>query len=59
MRSNVRTPDMTMGDMEAQAASLRVGARRILEMCDKYGLNAVMEYIDWGIERAKLMTRSL
>jgi N-methylhydantoinase B len=50
---------MTMGDMEAQAASLRVGARRILEMCDKYGLNAVMEYIDWGIERAKLMTRSL
>ncbi|MGA2789579.1 MAG: hydantoinase B/oxoprolinase family protein [Candidatus Bathyarchaeia archaeon] len=55
IRSNVRTPDMTMGDMEAQAASLRVGARRILELCDKYGLNAVMEYIDWGIERAKLM----
>lgn len=57
IRANVRTPDMTMGDMEAQAASLRVGARRILELCDKYGLPAVLEYIDWGINQGRLRTK--
>ena len=54
---NCRTPDMTLGDMEAQAASLRVGARRITELCDKYGLEAVQEYIDWGIEQGRLRTK--
>jgi N-methylhydantoinase B len=57
IRWNCRTPDMTQGDMEAQAASLRVGARRIHEMCEKYGLEAVEEYIDWGIEQGKLRTK--
>jgi N-methylhydantoinase B len=56
IRWNVRTPDMTLGDMEAQAASLRVGNRRIVELCDKYGLNAVEEYIEWGIQQGRLMT---
>jgi N-methylhydantoinase B len=57
IRWNVRTPDMTMGDMEAQAASLRVGGRRIVELCEKYGLSAVEEYIEWGIQQGRLMTK--
>jgi N-methylhydantoinase B len=57
IRWNVRTPDMTLGDMEAQAASLRVGGRRIVELCEKYGLGAVEEYMDWGIQQGRLMAK--
>ena len=37
IRANVRTPIMTLGDMEAHAAALRVGARRIMDLCERYG----------------------
>ncbi len=43
IRANVRTPDMTLGDMEAHAASLRVGAKRIQDICDKYGVATVLD----------------
>jgi N-methylhydantoinase B len=63
IEANVRLPDMTLGDMYAQAASLRLGERRFQELCDKYGadvvLGAVEELLDYGermtrIELAKL-----
>jgi len=38
IRHNVRIPEMTIGDMLSQEASLRVGARRVQELCAKYGL---------------------
>lgn len=40
IRANVRTPDMTAGDLFACAASLKVAERRVLEICDKYGVEA-------------------
>jgi N-methylhydantoinase B len=43
IKFNVRTPEMTLGDMEAHAASLRVGARRIEDICNKYGVQTVIE----------------
>jgi N-methylhydantoinase B len=46
IRANVRTPAMTLGDMEAHAASLRVGAKRIEELCNKYGIDTVLDAID-------------
>src|SRR6266511_411558 len=46
IEANVRLPDMTLGDMYAQAASLRLGAQRFSELCDKYGLEVVMSSID-------------
>jgi N-methylhydantoinase B len=46
IKTNVRTPDMTLGDMEAHAASLRVGARRIEDICAKYGVQTVLEAMD-------------
>lgn len=45
IRANVRTPDMTTGDLFACAASLKVAERRVLEICEKYGLDAVTEAI--------------
>ncbi len=41
IRANVRTPIMTLGDMEAHAAALRVAARRIDDLCNKYGVGVV------------------
>lgn len=46
IRANVRTPEMTLGDMEAHAASLRVGAKRIQDICKKYGVATVLEAMD-------------
>ncbi|MWP36031.1 hydantoinase B/oxoprolinase family protein [Rhodobacter sphaeroides] len=43
LRANVRTPLQTMGDCDAQIASNRVGARRVGELCSKYGAAKVME----------------
>jgi N-methylhydantoinase B len=51
IRANVRTPDMSIGDMNAQAASLRLAEMRFVELCERYsaetvlfGINALLDY---------------
>lgn len=46
IKANVRTPTLTLGDMEAHAAALRVAARRIDEFCGKYGVETVLTAIE-------------
>src|SRR5918996_385288 len=46
IEANVRLPDMTLGDMYAQAAALRLGEQRFQELCDKHGVATVLESID-------------
>ena len=50
---NGRIPEMTLGDMRAQAASLRVAARRVQEICDKYSLETVQEAIETYLEQGR------
>jgi N-methylhydantoinase B len=38
---NSRLPDYTLGDMEAQAASMKVASRRIIKLVEKYGVDNV------------------
>jgi N-methylhydantoinase B len=57
IRANVRTPDMTLGDMEAHAASLRVGAKRIQDICKKYGVSTVLEAMDRIQEKGERLTK--
>jgi N-methylhydantoinase B len=48
IRSNVRTPDVQMGDLRAQIAANYTGIRRVLELTEKYGayvLHTSMEEI--------------
>jgi N-methylhydantoinase B len=56
IEANVRTPDDTLGDLHAQAASLRVGGQRVVDLCRKYGTSAVRaamrEHVRRGTERA-------
>jgi N-methylhydantoinase B len=47
---NIRIPEMILGDMRAQAASLQVAANRITQICDKYGLDTVLESIEIYLE---------
>lgn len=41
IRANVRTPDETMGDIYAQVAGNRVGARSLLHLMTEYGLDDI------------------
>lgn len=53
IEANVRTPDDTLGDMYAQAAALRVGAERIVEIHDKYGLQAFDDAVATHLRRGE------
>jgi len=57
IRANVRTPIMTLGDMEAHAAALRVGARRIIELCERYGTDVVLEAMDRIMTKGEKLMR--
>jgi len=57
IEANVRLPDMTLGDMYAQAASLRLGERRFQELCDKYGLDVVLGSIEALLDYGEKLTR--
>lgn len=42
LRQNIRSPEMVVGDMEAQVAAARVGAQRYLELIDRFGYENVL-----------------
>jgi N-methylhydantoinase B len=39
--ANIRAPEQTIGDMNAQFAANAIGARRLVELCEKYGVELV------------------
>jgi N-methylhydantoinase B len=41
IRSNVRTPEVQMGDIRAQIAANNTGVKRIFELADEYGVNVI------------------
>lgn len=55
--ANVRTPEMTLGDLYAMAASLRVGERRFQELCDRYGVDVVQAGIEALLDHGEELTR--
>ncbi len=63
LKANFRYPEMFYGDFLAQAGSLRVGEKRLIEVCDKYGIELVKhfveEYIAYGDRRAAEEIRKL
>jgi N-methylhydantoinase B len=63
IEANVRTPDMSIGDMYAGIAALRVGERRMEELFRKYGgdtvLHAVDELLKYGERMARLELQKL
>jgi len=39
LRANVRVPEMTLGDLQAELAACHVGQKAVLEMVDQYGID--------------------
>lgn len=57
--ANVRTPEEREGDLGAQIASCNTGARRLDELCERYGLARVQRAAEELQEYAEQMTRAL
>ncbi|MBT6604188.1 hydantoinase B/oxoprolinase family protein, partial [Candidatus Bathyarchaeota archaeon] len=57
IRSNVRTPDVQMGDLRAQIAANYTGIRRVLELVDQYGVetlhSAMSQIMDYSERRMR------
>lgn len=45
LAANIRVPEQSLGDFWAQIASLRAGERRVHELCDRHGVDTVLEAI--------------
>jgi len=60
---NVRIPDVAMGDLNAQLATVRIAERRILEIVAKYGLATVdaafQHLLDVSERRSRAVIRAL
>lgn len=60
---NSRLPEYTLGDMEAQVASLNVASKRIHKLIEKYGLEnvkmAMEKLLDDGEKYSRLKLKSL
>ncbi|MGL6198439.1 MAG: hydantoinase B/oxoprolinase family protein [Lachnospiraceae bacterium] len=57
IRSNVRLPDMSIGDMWAQISGLRTGQKRLHEICAKYGTRTVDQAIERLIQSSAEFSR--
>jgi N-methylhydantoinase B len=57
IRANVRLPDSTIGDMHAGVAAARVGARRILDLVERYGRGEVLAAMEDLLDYGERMTR--
>ena len=55
--ANVRTPIEREGDLTAQIASNRTGARRLVDLSQKYGVPMVADYMGHLQDYAERMTR--
>ena len=42
LRTNIRLPDLVLGDMEAQIAAARIGAQRYIDLIEQYGLSTIV-----------------
>jgi N-methylhydantoinase B len=56
--SNVRFPELVQGDLQAQIASCRVGARRYTALCEKYGSANLRQSMEWIFDGSEEMVRS-
>jgi len=57
--ANVRTPEEREGDLGAQVAACHTGLRRLMEVCERYGVARVHRAMEELQEYAERMTRAL
>lgn len=57
IEANVRTPEMTLGDVWAQVASCRLGALRYRELCERHGVDKVRAAVRALLDYGEVLTR--
>lgn len=57
LAANSRLPEMTLGDLTAQAACLEVAERRLHEMCDRFGAATVTGAMGVILDRSEQLAR--
>lgn len=57
-RCNIRLPETFMGDLNAQLAACKVGARRLDELCSACGGEVLTSVFEVLLERSESMTRA-
>lgn len=57
IRSNVRFPEQSIGDMWAQIAGLRIGEKRLIELHDKYTDATVKEAVNHLLNHGESLAR--
>lgn len=57
LAANCRLPEMTLGDLTAQAACLEVAERRMLEMCARHGTGTVANAMRAVLDRSERLAR--
>lgn len=58
LRTNIRLPDLVLGDMEAQIAASRIGAQRYQELFERYGLETVVAATEDMFDSSERLLRS-
>ena len=59
MTTNVRKPDLNIGDIKALVGALNTGERKILAMVEKFGKQAFLEGADVLLDHAEAQARDL
>ncbi len=63
LRTNIRLPDLVLGDMDAQIAAARIGAQRYVDLIELYGLPTIVaaaeEMFDSSERRMRAAIRAL
>lgn len=57
IQSNVRFPDLSIGDMWAQIAALKIGEKQFIALCEKYTQQTVAASIDMLLDQGEKMAR--
>ena len=57
LRHNIRQPEATFGDLDAQIAACRLGEKRLAELYDRYGADSVTAAIAAGWDQTERIVR--
>ena len=57
LKLNVRVPQVFMGDLGAQISACTVGARRVVELADRYGRIQTLQIFNELLDRSEQLTR--
>jgi len=59
IKANVRYPELSVSDMWAEVAAIRIGEKRFQELCQKYGKDMVQKTAQYLLDQGERVSRKL